>query len=707
MRLKLFLATSITAIYSISSAVGVRADTNQLEGMTSQSKLASVLSVNSNVPSTAAKDLPTAKDLIAQKKRKKRKPTAKSTPTEQPTPTTTTPSDKPTSTTPAAANDSKQTLVSEVVIKTPSGQLDPALESRVRQVLTVKAGEPTTREQLQENITKIRTLGVFSAVEILPEQSSKGVKISFVVTPFGILRQVKIKTLPANSSSVLAPTDIDGIFQAQYGKQLNAVEFQAAIKQLNQLYQKQGYNLAQVVEVEELNADGQVTLGIAEGSIEDVQVRFLAKDGSALDDKKQPITGLTRPFIVTREAQLKPGSIFNRTTAEKDLRRIYGLGLFDDVRISFAPGSDPAKIILQYNVIERKTGSILAGGGISSSNGLFASTSYTQQNVGGNGQKLGAEVQIGAQTQLFNVNFSDPWIGTDPNRLGYNVSAFRQQSLSTIFDGGKTPGYVPGTTDTPRVIRLGGGVTFSRPLNGDPFADSAWRGSLWFQYQQASVRDVNGQGIVAKDTLGNDLSFSKTGIDDLYMVQLGVSQDLRNNFADPTQGSLLKLGLDQSIPVGTGNILMTRAKGSFTQYIPTKLLGSSGSQAFVFNVQGGTVLGDLPPYEAFALGGTTSVRGYNDGGLGTGRSYLTASAEYRFPIFSIVGGEIFGDYGTDLGTASSVPGNPAGSRGKPGSGLGYGVGLRIQSPIGPIRVDYARNTTDGGSQVQFGIGERF
>ena len=191
------------------------------------------------------------------------------------------------------------------------------------------------------------------------------------------------------------------------------------------------------------------------------------------------------------------------------------------------------------------------------------------------------------------------------------------------------------------------------------------------------------------------------------MVQLGITQDLRNSFTDPTQGTLLKLGLDQSIPVGLGNIFMTRARASFTNYTPVKLLNfTPGSQALVFNIQGGTVLGDLPPYEAFSIGGTSSVRGFEDGDVGSGRSYVQATAEYRFPLISIVGGGLFVDYGSDLGSGSSVPGNPAGVRGKPGNGLGYGAGIRVNSPIGPIRIDYALNNRSE-TRIQFGIGERF
>ena len=80
--------------------------------------------------------------------------------------------------------------------------------------------------------------------------------------------------------------------------------------------------------------------------------------------------------------------------------------------------------------------------------------------------------------------------------------------------------------------------------------------------------------------------------------------------------------------------------------------------------------------------------------------------EYRFPIFSFLGGAMFADYGSDLGTGSSVPGDPAGTRLKPGNGFGYGVGARIQTPIAPIRLDFGRNSL-GEQRIQFGFGDRF
>jgi outer membrane protein insertion porin family len=46
------------------------------------------------------------------------------------------------------------------------------------------------------------------------------------------------------------------------------------------------------------------------------------------------------------------------------------------------------------------------------------------------------------------------------------------------------------------------------------------------------------------------------------------------------------------------------------------------------------VLGNFPPHEAFAIGGTNSVRGYEEGAVGSGRSYAVGSGEVSFPIVS-------------------------------------------------------------------------
>jgi outer membrane protein insertion porin family len=403
---------------------------------------------------------------------------------------------------------------------------------------------------------------------------------------------------------------------------------------------------------------------------------------------------------------------------EKSSQRVFGLGIFEDVRLSLNPApEDPKKVVVVIDVIEARTGSIGASGGVSSASGLFGSFTVGQENFRGRNQKLSSEITLGQKDFLFDLGFTDPWIKGDPYRTSYTVNAFRRRSVSLIYSGGDNDVDLP-NGDTPRILRLGGGLRFSRPLSKNVFEPSVWSASAGLQYQRISIRDQDGNS-ENQDELGNDLTFSGGDNDDLILLQLGAARDRRNNALQPTQGSITRFSLDQSVPVGSGSILMNRFRVNHSQYIPVNFLrltegcrknGSNPTdcpQALAFNIQAGTIFGDLPPYEAFSIGGSNSVRGFGEGEIGSGRSFLQATAEYRFPVFSFVGGALFADFGTDLGTGDNVPGNPAGVRDKPGSGYGVGLGVRIQSPLGPIRADYTVLSNDGDSSFQFGIGQRF
>lgn len=599
----------------------------------------------------------------------------------------------------------QQVLVGEVLVTSEQGELAPELQNQVYEAIRTIPGRTTTRTQLQEDINAIFATGFFSNVRAEPTDTPLGVRITYLVQPNPVLSRVQVQANPGTGvRSVLPANVVNNIFRQQYGTILNLRQLQEGIKQLNKWYQDNGYVLAQVVAAPQVASDGTVTLQVAEGVVENIQVRFV-REGEATDDEGRPIRGRTRDFIITRELELKPNTVFNRNTVQRDLQRVFGLGLFEDVNVSLNPGQDPRKVVVVVNADERNSGNIAAGAGISSASGFFGTLSYQQQNLGGNNQKLGAELQLGQRELLFDVNFTDPWIAGDPYRTSYTINGFRRRSLSLIFDGGDEDIDLP-NGDRPRVLRLGSGINFTRPLSKNPLRRSEWTASAGLEYQRVSIRDSDGE-ISPEDERGNDLSFSGTGKDDLLTLQLGLVRDKRNDFLRPTRGSLLRFGVEQSVPVGSGNILFNRLRGSYSQYLPVDFTNfNEGPETLAFNIQAGTVLGDLPPYEAFSLGGSNSVRGYEEGDLGSGRSFVQATAEYRFPLFSVVGGALFVDVASDLGSGSSVPGDPAGERGKPGSGFGYGVGLRVQSPLGPLRIDYGLND-DGDSRINFGFGERF
>jgi outer membrane protein insertion porin family len=612
--------------------------------------------------------------------------------------TTPNPATPPDTATPAET----QVLVAEVAVETPQGEAvdtiledGTPLENKVYDAIGTRPGRTTTRTQIQQDISNIFATGFFSNVRAVPTDTPLGVRVTFVVEPNPVLTRVQIE-----GGEILPQTVVDEIFSPQYGQIINLLSFQDSILALNNWYQENGYVLAQVIAAPQVQEDGIVTLQVAEGVIEDIQVRFISEDGETEDEEGNPINGKTHDYIITREFTTQPGDVFQQSQIQSDLQRVFGLGIFDDVTVSLNPGKkDPRQVLVSVNVIERNTGSIAAGLGFNFSGDLFGTLSYRQDNFGGNNQKFSAETQLSTRDILFDISFTDPWIGGDPYRTSYTLNGFARRSISLVFDGGPDEINLS-NGDRVRVNRYGSGVTFRRPLGNN------WDASAGALYQRVRTTDSDGRTFT-EDAAGNPLTASGTGADDLFTVQFGVVQDLRNDAFTPTSGSVLRLGTEQSIPLGSGSIFFNRLRASYSYYIPVSFLNfSEGAQAIAVSVQGGTILGDFPPYEAFSLGGTNSVRGYDEGEVGSGQSYLQASIEYRFPLFSFLGGAVFLDAATDLGTGNSVPGSPGPDRGKPGSGFGYGAGVRLQTPLGPIRVDYGFSN-EGERQLHFGIGERF
>ena len=77
--------------------------------------------------------------------------------------------------------------------------------------------------------------------------------------------------------------------------------------------------------------------------------------------------------------------------------------------------------------------------------------------------------------------------------------------------------------------------------------------------------------------------------------------------------------------------------------------------------------------------------------------------QFKHHLSRGVQGTLFADYGTDLDSGALVKGDPAGVREKPGQGYGYGGGVRVDTPVGPLRLEFAMNDR-GLRRFHLGIG---
>ena len=559
------------------------------------------------------------------------------------------------------------------------------LQQIIRSVIKTQAGGETSQTQQQKDVTAILQTGLFRNARVNSQSTPTGLSVEYQVEP------VIVRSLQLSGANALTYQVARERLEPQIGKVISPNGLKEAVQQINKWYADNGYKVARVISIQP-GAEGILTLNVAEGVVNDIKFRFVNDEGKPIDDKGKPVAGRTKTDFLQQQLKLKPGQIYQENLVKQDLQQLYKTGLFQNVNVAFE--GDATKLDVVYELKEIGARSINLGGNYSADQGIVGTLNYRDQNVGGVNDTFGVNLEVGARDFQFDSRFTSPYRETNPDSFGYSVNAFRKRGLSDSLDGNVKLA----NGDRVREGRVGGSFSFQQPIEG-------WDASLGLNYTRVSLRDRDGK-ITPSDEKGNPLSFSGTGIDDLTTVSLSAIKDERDNPLNPTQGSVLKLSTEQSIPIGEGNISMNRIKANYSQFMPVKLFESKNPQVFALNLQAGTVLGDLPPYESFNLGGPNSIRGYDGGDVGSGRTYVLASAEYRFPIIQALGGVFFADFGSDLGTGETVLGNPAGVRGKPGTGFGYGAGVRFDSPLGLIRADFGLND-QGESRLHFGIGQRF
>ena len=280
--------------------------------------------------------------------------------------------------------------------------------------------------------------------------------------------------------------------------------------------------------------------------------------------------------------------------------------------------------------------------------------------------------------------------------------------------------------------RIGANVQFVRPLNGgDPFKRAPWSVVVGLSAQEVTPMNFAGDTMPYGMSSNNYIN-GQTQVQDvicvayncatrnqLVGVRVAATMNNLNDPRNPTAGNFLSLGTEQFVSVGVDSPTFNRLRASYTHYIPVNWLklfkgcrpkpgqAADCKQALAFQVSAGANVGNLPTYEAFCLGGSNSVRGYYDCDLGVGKNFGEATIEYRFPIFSIISGELFVDGGTSFGSQANVSGNPGGLLLKPGQGFSVGTGLIVTTPVGPLRLEVASQDFTGEWRFNLGVGWKF
>ena len=324
------------------------------------------------------------------------------------------------------------------------------------------------------------------------------------------------------------------------------------------------------------------------------------------------------------------------------------------------------------------------------------------------------------------------------NKYAYNINSNKNPANDRFGSVNKAAKEFPNRSwfdyegDTVVLRKTGGSFSFSRPLNGgDPFKDAPWR--VLAGMSLTDVRPINFAAEtrpygVSTNNFKNGkvknkdivcISFNCADNNLLTGLRLATTYNNVDDSRNPTSGNFFSLSTEQFLGVNEDSPTFNRLRTSYTHFFPVNWLklhkgcrpkqGEKADcpQAIGVQVKGGTVVGDLPPYEAFCVGGSNSIRGWYNCDLAVARSFGEFTLEYRFPLISVFSGELFMDAGTDFNTQKDVPGKPGLLLDKDGTGVSVGTGVIVSTPVGPLRLEIATKDFTSDYRFNLGVGYKF
>lgn len=381
----------------------------------------------------------------------------------------------------------------------------------------------------------------------------------------------------------------------------------------------------------------------------------------------------TKDKVIRRELRIYPEERFDGGKLKRSKERLQNLGFFEEASYDIEPSDspDPSKRNLVVDVRESKTGEFSFGGGYSSVDKLIGFVEIAQKNFDwrnfpyftGGGQDLRFRVENGSVTSSFELSFTEPWVYDYPVSFGFDAYR-RAHSRETDVGYGFSE------------KRTGGDLRLGKEMN------EYLRADMLYRIEEVDISDVSSDAT-------NDLR-KEIGVNIISSMQFGLTKDTRDNVFNPSAGYVLGGSVLLSGGILGGDKDFTKHTLTASKYF--SLINSSVIEfklrAGVANAYGNS--STVPIYERFYAGGAYSIRGYHERKVGPidpvskdpigGESMLIGNIEYLYPLVDFIKGALFYDVGNVWAKLDDF--------GLNGYKAGMGLGFRVKTPIGPLKLDY-------------------
>jgi len=547
------------------------------------------------------------------------------------------------------------------------------VKAKLAPLIQSKPGSTVTVEGIRNDVASLGSIGVFSQIRPVFVSVPEGVKLTYQLVSNPVVKNVEF-----SGNTVFTSDYLKSIMQIPKDSVLNFVLVNQKLRDIEDLYLKQGYMLVSIPNVQ-VSADGTLHIDISEGIVEDIVI---------VGNEK------TKNYVITRELKLKKGKPFNKFLASRSMERLYNLGYFEDVNMKLLPGkTNEHDVIIEIDVIEQKTGIVTVGAGYSDADGTVGIIELGDTNFRGTGDKVNLHWEFGGAGagKNYTLSYTRPWINDNGDSLGASIFNRIYEYDDYDANGDKVAEYDK--------RRKGWNLTwghvsdeyrtnyFNFESSKESYDDGFETGEVMDKYLAKNhITDYHDSDWykAIMDNFGTTNSFTFTHVFDNRDNYFNASKGRRISFAAQWGGH----GLG-----GDYDFYKFTAEGRFY-----KALGNG--HILALRLMGGYIDGDVSYGNLFDLGGSDTLRGYEDDQF-KGKKMYAATLEYRFPIAKKVQGVLFTDAGSTWGIdEGKIPWYTDDDS----LNWSVGVGIRLQTPIGPIRLDYGHGDRN---KFNFSFGTQF
>ena len=545
------------------------------------------------------------------------------------------------------------------------------------------------------------------SVSILPVGTSKKSDVHFFLSEG---RRATIESIRITNPGPLPEKDIRSRLLYQEGSPLDFAVLEASRDSVVNGYADRGYVLGRVVD--SLSIDSTR-----------VHVFYEMRPGPRVLMGNVVVEGTqkTKPAYVSRELVLDDGDVMRRSKLVHSQQRIYDSGLYTDVQMEIAPlDSASSKSDLFVRVRERKMGWVDAGIGYGNIDQIRLTGQWGQRNIFRSSMRFIATGKLGIRLEKseesgylgdrrVDASLTHPWpFGV---RLTTTLGVYAEDE--PVVDENDFP-----------LQAYGGSILFASSFLRDARTSASYE-----------LRHVTNDSLISPEpgaAAVKDTSYTT------HRIAFTGQWDTRLNIFDPKQGHDVNGRLEFVRGAKGGTFTKFGLQG--TRYLPIR---SSKKSILAFRIRGGYIepwgsqpdsdplllvppeLSRIPEEDRYRTGGASTVRGYFENELGTrevatsdttddpakmdrvvrgGQVLLLVSAELRFSLPWIFQGALFFDGGNAWERPEDIKLRKilsfAGGAGYNDMRYSAGAGLRVGTPVGPIRVDYGWKIRSDRSPVE-------